>query len=164
MDIDFGIRYCRACGKPFGPCWDNREYCSEGCEGASKPLPPFLKVNPRALPKPLLEPTRAVRIGEVVSASEAAHLSAEIGEWKKDNKAFRESARRGLEISTKARRINQWTPEKDEELLRLRAAGKSYSEIVEITGRTLSAVEHRLGLLKKQGRYSADWKRKGGKS
>lgn len=150
MDIDFGIRHCRTCGKSFGPCWDNREYCSEGCEGASKPLPPFLKVNPRALPKPLLEPTRAVRIGEVVSASEAAHLSAEIGEWKKDNKAFRESTRRGRLHSLHKAGIKPWTAEEEQRVLALRAEGKTVSDIATIIGRTPSGVEHRLGLMRRR--------------
>ena len=119
-----------------------------------------LKIPIDRLPKPPLPPTRPVRIGEVVSDKDIWKYIRQMGPTESQVR----SARRGQEISTKARRMNQWTPERDEELLRLRAAGKSYSEIVEITGRTLSAVEHRLGLLKKLGRYSADWTRKGGKS
>jgi hypothetical protein len=119
-----------------------------------------LKIPIDRLPKPPLPPTRPVRIGEVVSDKDIWKYIRQMGPTESQVR----SARRGLEISTKARRINQWTPEKDEELLGLRAEGKTYDEIVTITGRTRSAVEHRLGLLKKQGRYSADWKRKGGKS
>jgi hypothetical protein len=119
-----------------------------------------LKIPIDRLPKPPLPPTRPVRIGEVVSDKDIWKYIRQMGPTESQVR----SARRGREISTKARRINQWTPEKDEELLGLRAEGKTYDEIVTITGRTRSAVEHRLGLLKKQGRYSADWKRKGGKS
>ena len=119
-----------------------------------------LKIPIDRLPEPPLPPTRPVRIGEVVSDKD---IWKYIRQMEPTESQIR-SARRGHQISARAKKVNAWTPEKDEELLRLRAAGKSYSEIVEITGRTLSAVEHRLVLLKKQGRYSADWKRKGGKS
>ena len=153
------------CGKIIsrymkGKCMTCRYKEKLGGGMEKKQMPVRLKIPIDRLPKPPLPPTRPVRIGEVVSDKDIWKYIRQMGPTESQVR----SARRGREISTKARRINQWTPEKDEELLRLRAEGKSYNEIVEITGRTLSAVEHRLGLLKKQGRYSADWKRKGGKS
>ena len=114
-----------------------------------------LKIPIDRLPEPPLPPTRPVRIGEVVSDKD---IWKYIRQMEPTESQIR-SARRGREMIAKARRINQWTPEKDEELLRLRAAGKSYNEIVEITGRTLSAIEHRLVRLKKEGKYCANWMR-----
>ena len=121
-----------------------------------KKMPVRLKIPIDRLPKPPLPPTRPVRIGEVVSDKDIWKYIRQMGPTESQVR----SARRGREISTKARRINQWTPEKDEELIRLRAEGKSYAEIVEITGRSLNAVEHRLIRLKKEGKYSANWMRR----
>ena len=117
---------------------------------------PMIKIDPARLPKPPLPRTRPVRIGEVVSDHEVRGLIYQMEGQTEDEKA---SARKGRQISARVKKVNAWTPEKDEELLRLRAAGKSYSEIVEITGRTLSAVEHRLIRLKKEGKYCANWMR-----
>lgn len=121
-----------------------------------KQKPVRLKIPIDRLPKPPLPPTRPVRIGEVISDYEVRGLIYQMEGQTEDEKA---SARKGRQISARAKKVNAWTPEKDEELLRLRAAGKSYSEIVEITGRTLSAVEHRLVRLKKEGKYCANWMR-----
>ena len=115
-----------------------------------KQMPVRLKIPIDRLPKPPLPPTRPVRIGEVVSASEAAHLSAEIGEWKKDNKAFRESARRGRLHSLHKAGIKPWTAEEEQKVLALRAEGKTVSDIATIIGRTPSGVEHRLGLMRRR--------------
>ena len=154
-----------SCGKIIsrymkGKCMACRYKEKLGGGMEKKPVRLKIKIPIDRLPKPPLPRTRPVRIGEVVSDKDTWKYIRQMGPTESQVR----SARRGREISTKARRINQWTPEKDEELLRLRADGKTYDEIVTITGRTRSAVEHRLVLLKKQGRYSADWKRKGGKS
>lgn len=120
-----------------------------------KQKPVRLKIPIDRLPKPTLPRTRSVRIGEVVSDKDVWKYIRQMGPTESQIR----SARRGREISARAKKVNAWTPEKDEELLRLRAAGKSYNEIVEITGRTLSAVEHRLVRLKKEGKYCANWMR-----
>lgn len=135
-----------------------KEKLGGGMEKKQKPV--RLKIPIDRLPKPPLPRTRPVRIGEVVSDKDIWKYIRQMGPTESQVR----SARKGRQISARAKKVNAWTPEKDEELLGLRAEGKTYDEIVTITGRTRSAVEHRLGLLKKQGRYSADWKRKGGKS
>lgn len=117
---------------------------------------PRLKIPIDRLPKPPLPPTRPVRIGEVVSDKDIWKYIRQMGPTESQVR----SARRGREISARAKKVNAWTPEKDEELIRLRQEGKSYSEIVEITGRSLNAVEHRLIRLKKEGKYCANWMRR----
>ena len=118
---------------------------------------PRLKIPIDRLPKPPLPPTRPVRIGEVVSDHEVRGLIYQMAGQTEAQKA---SCKKGCENGARARKVNAWTPEKDEELLRLRAEGKSYSEIAEITGRSLNAVEHRLIRLKKEGKYCANWMRR----
>ena len=114
-----------------------------------------LKINPALLPKPLLPPTKEHRVGEVVPISEVEGLL-----WNETKgPAFNGKRFSHEELASIARksgrikRLNAWTPEKDEELLRLRQEGKSYLEITEITGRSLSSIEHRLRRLQKEGKY-----------
>ena len=111
---------------------------------------PMSKIDPARLPKPPLPRTRSVWIGEVVSDHEVRGL---IYQMEGQTKAQKVSGKKGCENGARARKNNAWTPEKDEELLRLRQEGKSYNEITEIMGRTLSAVEHRLIRLRKEGKY-----------
>lgn len=180
LEYDLGIRYCRRCGRVFGPCWDNRRYCSDTCRDAgyyekqlaanrrarkrckevSQPeeeparnLNPMLKIDPRKLPY-RGEPTRRSH----AELPEDRELRA-IWEARKRSEACRERfinqkrdnrARENWENNPK-----RWTPEKDADLMRMYHAGMDLKEISQKTGRTFLAVESRIRTLKNREEMNA---------
>ncbi len=117
-----------------------------------------LKIPADRLPKPPLTATKPVRIGEVVPDWQVMPMMAEYGFNKpmfgnQDMSPEMAKARACRGRKHASRKRNEWTPEKDAELVRLRHEGKSYSDIQSITGRSLRAIEHRLIKLRKEGKY-----------
>lgn len=108
----------------------------------------IIKVNPMRLPKPLLPPTRSVRIPE-----KPGNLYEY--DYKLDEK--RRKAALGPDAPPRRRGKGPlWTWEQEDKMIRLMDEGVSLEEAAKAIGRTVEATKLRIRKVKKDGRMLRD--------
>ena len=101
-----------------------------------------IKIPPGKLPKPLLPPTREVRVQEKPEIAFEQELC-----WQPEERR-REGLAKGR---TSKDRKDRWTPQEERKIQDLKAKGFTINRIAEETGKTPRAVEARLRRIRKMG-------------
>lgn len=114
-----------------------------------------LKCDPRRLPKPLCPPTKAVRVPEKVDIPWEAHDWQ--SDWKVDKEKMEERRRRAVKAMRQHYAVkNAYTPEQEEQLIRMYKSGASFKEIADSVGKSERAVKAKIDRMRKVQNFECE--------